>query len=208
MAFENRIAAGKALAAELKKREYVDVLVLGIPRGGVVVGKVVKDELGGELGIIVTKKIGFPGNPEYGIGAVAEDGTIVLSEAGKKNKSVTEEYLQKESEKQRAEIKRRQGSYGYHLPEDLSSQTVIVVDDGIATGMTVIAALRFLRNKNPKRLILAVPVAPADIIEKLKDEADEVICLTVPRFFYAVGQFYRDFSQVEDDEVVDNLKGN
>ena len=207
MRFENRTTAGKALADSLKNFELDNLLILGIPRGGVVVGKSLCDELGGDLGIVVTRKIGFPGNPEYGIGAVAEDGTTVLSEASERSKQITEEYLEIEKEKQIKEIERRLRSYHYSLPNDLKDRTIVVVDDGIATGMTVLVALKFLRKKNPKRLILAVPVAPADTLKKLQGEADDIICLFTPRLFYAVGQFYKDFSQVEDDEVISHLHG-
>ena len=208
MAYENRSQAGKALAKEVKKYADEDLLILGIPRGGVIVGRALRDEIGGELGIIITKKIGFPGNPEYGIGAVAEDGTIVLSDAGKKSRQATDSYLAEESGRQKSEIARRMNNYRYVLPEDLSSKTVVVTDDGIATGMTVLAALKYLRKKRPKKLVLAVPVAPADTIQKLKSEADEVICLLSPLLFYAVGQFYLDFEQVSDEEVIRALHGD
>ena len=190
------------MAKRLGKYESTDILILGIPRGGTIVGRALRDELGGELGTVITKKIGFPGNPEYGIGAVADDGTVVLSDAGKKSNQVTEEYLAGETERQRAEIARRMQSYDYVLPARLDGRTVIVVDDGIATGMTVMAALRYLKKKNPEKLVLAVPVAPSDTIAKLQREADEIICLSSPILFFAVGQFYKNFEQVTDEEVI------
>jgi putative phosphoribosyl transferase len=202
MRFADRVQAGKALANRLREYASNEILILGIPRGGTIVGRALKDELGGELGIVITKKIGFPGNPEYGIGAVADDGTVVLTEAGKKSSQVTEEYLTAETERQKEEISRRMQSYDYELPESLQGKTVIVVDDGIATGMTVMAALRSLKKKNPKKLILAVPVAPSDTIAKLQSEADEIVTLSLPKLFFAVGQFYNNFDQVTDEEVI------
>ncbi len=208
MLFADRVEAGIALAKHLRDYQYENKLILGIPRGGTIVAKALRDEIGGDLGIIITKKIGFPGNPEYGIGAVAEDGTLVLSDTGKRSKQVTEEYLEQETERQMAEIERRMKSYRYAIPDSLKNTIVIVVDDGIATGMTMLAALRFLRKKEPLKMILAVPVAPADTLELFKGEADEVVSLSSPLMFFAVGQFYKNFAQVTDEEVIAALHEN
>ncbi len=201
MKFSDRFEAGRKLADELKQYEGKDLLILGIPRGGVSVAKEVKKRLGGRLSVIIARKIGFPGNPEYGIGAVAQDGTVVLSEAGRKKGKITDEYLARETEKQKEEIERRMKMYKVDFPEKLEDKVVIVVDDGIATGVTVQAVLRFLKKRNPKKLILAVPVSPVDTMERLKNEVDELVCLHSPRLFFAVGNFYEDFTQVSDQDV-------
>ncbi len=202
MIFANRKDAGMQLAEKLLEYMGEETMVLGIPRGGVIVAHELQQRLECRLGIIVTRKLGFPGNPEYGIGAVAHDGTFVISDAAARNPQVTAEYLEQEKKRQMAEIERRMRAYGASPSDDLSDTNVIVVDDGIATGMTVLVALRFLRKANPKTLVLAVPVAPRDTINKLKTEADHVICLHSPTMFFAVGQFYRDFDQISDEQVI------
>lgn len=175
-------------------------MVLAVPRGGVVVGREVAERLGVLLDVIVPRKLRAPYNPELAIGAVAEGGEAVLDEMAH---GVGAAYLEQETKAQRAEIARRIKAYrgGRPLPS-LAGRTVIVLDDGIATGATLIAALRAVRAMAPAHLVAAVPVAPPESVARMAGEADEVVCLIAPEMFHAVGQFYEDFTQVEDAEVV------
>ncbi|MBM3470460.1 MAG: phosphoribosyltransferase [Armatimonadetes bacterium] len=200
MVFTNRRDAGRHLAAALDHLRDQDPVVLAVPRGGVVVGREVADRLGALLDVIVPRKLRAPYNPELAIGAVAEGGAAVLDEMAH---GVSAAYLEQETEAQRAEIARRVKAYrgGRSLPS-LAGRTVIVLDDGIATGATLIAALRAVRAMAPGHLVAAVPVAPPESVARMAREADEVVCLSAPDFFQAVGQFYEDFTQVEDAEVV------
>ncbi len=178
-----------------------DPVVLAIPRGGVVVGREVATVLGALLAVVVPRKLRSPYNPELAIGAVAEDGAVFLDE--ELSRGVAREYVEQEIAVQRAEIARRIQVYrrGAPLPP-LDGRTAIVVDDGIATGATMIAALRAVRARGPVWLVAAVPVAPPESLAALAKDADEVVCLSTPALFHAVGQFYEDFTQVDDDEVV------
>jgi predicted phosphoribosyltransferase len=200
MVFTNRRDAGRHLAAALDHLRGQDPVVLAVPRGGVVVGREVAARLGVLLDVIVPRKLRAPYNPELAIGAVAEGGAAVLDEMAH---GVSAAYLEQETEAQLAEIARRVRAYrgGRPLPS-LAGRTVIVLDDGIATGATLIAALRAVRAMAPAHLVAAVPVAPPESVARMAREADEVVCLSAPEFFQAVGQFYEDFTQVEDDEVV------
>ena len=208
MYFEDRRQAGKLLAKELAElRGHKDVLVLGIPRGGVVVAYEVAKELQSPLDVYIARKIGAPYNPELAIGAVASDGALVLDHKLIAQFGVTEDYLQQETERQREEIKRRLAAYRGNQPEpQLENKTVILVDDGVATGATVLASLRALRQRKPAQLVLAVPVGPADTIQQLSQEADRVVCLYIPDVFWAVGAFYAVFDQTSDQEVIRLLR--
>ncbi len=206
MLFNDRRDAGRRLAKSLAARDAPNPVVLGIPRGGVVVAFEVSRALGTPLDVVIPRKIGAPGNPELAIGAVAQDGTLVVDQALVKALGVSEGYLDEEAARQKAEIGRRLSLYRQGAPAiRLQGATVIVVDDGIATGATVLAALRGLRSDGPASLVLAVPVAPPDTLDRLAAEADDVVCLAAPEPFYAVGQFYRHFDQTSDEEVVDLL---
>lgn len=207
MKFKNRDEAGALISEKLIHYKGLDPLTLGIPRGGVIIAKKIQENIGGSLGILVTKKITYPGNPEYAIGAVAENGLVVMSDSGYNANHISKEYLDSEIEEKSTEIKRRLHEYQYTLPSDLRQKIIILADDGIATGMTALAAIQYLRSKEAKKIVFAVPVAPADTIKKIEKEVDEVICLIAPRLFYAVGQFYNDFSSVSDEEVLDALHG-
>ena len=203
---ENRVEAGKLLARALKTVSK-DAIVLAVPRGGVVVGFEVARALDLQLDVIVTKKIGAPDNPELAIGAVAEDGTFFVDEDLVNRLYVSKGYISEEVERQRLEIQRRLVRYRGNVPyPSLKNREVIVVDDGVATGSTLKAALRLVRSKGAKTLTVAVPVGPSDTIRKLKTLADQVICLLTPEPFYAIGQFYVDFSQTSDEEVTELLK--
>ncbi|MGQ9492411.1 MAG: phosphoribosyltransferase [Anaerolineae bacterium] len=208
MHFRDRHEAGQLLAKELASlRGQKDLIVLGIPRGGVVVASEVAKKLGAPLDVYITRKIGAPYNPELAIGAVASDGTLVLDHDLIERIGVPEDYVQKETERQRQEIKRRLTVYRGSRPEpQLEGKTVILVDDGVATGATILASLRAIRQRKPARLILAVPVGPADTIHSLSREADRVICLYTPEILWAVGAFYVVFDQTSDEEVIHLLQ--
>jgi putative phosphoribosyl transferase len=202
--FPNREEAGRMLAERLARYKGADVVVLGIPRGGLPVARAVADALGAPLDIIVVRKLGAPEEPELAIGAVVDGDhpRAVFNPGVIEQLSVSDDYIRAEIERQLAEIKRRESAYrGGRTRIPLAGKTVIVIDDGIATGSSVRAALRGVRRAKPTRIILAVPVAPPDTIEALRADADEIVCLETPSEFYAVGQFYSDFQQVSDSEV-------
>ena len=179
-----------------------DVIVLGIPRGGVVVAYEVAQALGVPLDVYITRKIGAPHNPELAIGAVASDGGIVLDHDLIRQLGVPENYVEKETERQRQEIERRAREYrGDRPPLELAGKTVVVIDDGVATGATTMATLRALKKQKPQELILAIPVGPPETVKELSKEADRVVCLSTPRLFWAVGAFYTVFDQTPDEEV-------
>ena len=182
------------------------MVVLGIPRGGVEVAAVVAEALDAPLDVVIPRKVGAPGNPELGLGAVAE-GVEVLDEHLIRVLRVGEEYLRQEIATQEEEIARRSLTYrGDRPPVDLEGRVAVVVDDGVATGGTAAAALRWARRRGATSVILAVPVAPLEAVRRLSEEADEVRALATPEPFYAVGQWYADFPQVSDGEVIDLLE--
>ncbi len=197
--YTNREAAGQMLARRLMSYAHTNAVVLGIPRGGVPVAKEVADALDAPLDVIVVRKLGAPGQPELGIGAVVDGDhpRAIFSQDIIEHLGVSDEYIGAEIARQLKEVNRRETAY--RVP--LRGKTVIVIDDGIATGSSVRAALRGVRRQKPKRLILAIPVAPAESIEALQSDADEIVCLETPEDFFAVGQFYRDFRQVSDDQM-------
>ena len=200
--FADRVDAGKRLAAALKSFKSKDAIVLAIPRGGVVVGFEISKALGVPLNIIVPRKIGAPDNPELAIGAVTEDGTTILNERLVSDLGVSENFIKEESERQRAEIERRLESYRGDVPyPNLKNRVVLIVDDGIATGYTMKAALASVRKKGAKSVVIAIPVGPPSTIQELEKVTDHVICLYTPEEFYAIGEFYEDFSQTTDEEV-------
>ena len=202
--YATREAAGEILARRLMPYAKQQVVVLGVPRGGLPVAKAVADALSAPLDVVVVRKLGAPGQPELGIGAVVDGdqpraifNQDIIGQLG-----VSDEYLDAEIARQLKEVNRRETAYrGGRAKIPLSGKTVIVVDDGIATGSSIRAALRGVRRQRPERLVLAVPVAPVETIETLRGEADEIVCLETPEDFFAVGQFYRDFHQVTDEEV-------
>lgn len=208
MRFRDRYEAGQLLVQELESlRGCKDALVLGIPRGGVVVAYEVAKELGLPLDVYITRKIGAPHNPELAIGAVASDGTLVLDNDLIRRTVVSDDYVHAETERQREEIKRRLAAYRGSRPEpQFRGKTILLVDDGVATGATVLASLRALNQHELAELVLAVPVGPPDTIRSLSQEADRVVCLQTPRIFWAVGGFYSDFGQTSDAEVKELLQ--
>lgn len=203
--FENRRDAGRKLGRALKDKDFDNPLILALPRGGVPVAHEVANALGAQLDLLFVKKIGAPGWPEYGIGAVVDGARpqIVLTEEIVRQIRPSPEYIEAETHRQLREIARRRSAYlGDRQPIDIEDRTVIIVDDGIATGGTIKAALKGVRKNKPRKIILAVPVAPPSTLEELRDECDEIVCLSTPTPFGAVGSFYRDFDQTSDSEVI------
>lgn len=200
--FKDRIDAANQLAEQLKKYKNKDGIVLAIPRGGVPVGYVVAQKLNMPLEIFLSKKIGHPSNPEYAIGSVSLSGVI---ENGSLDE-VTEEYIQRESERILKNLKEKHALYvGTKKSASLTNKTVIIVDDGIATGSTIKAAIQSVKKSSPKEIIVAVPVAPQETAVKFSRLVDEFVCVLRPSIFHAIGEFYKDFSQVSDDDVMGYL---
>lgn len=201
--FRDRKEAGKLLAdalSFLKGRK--DVIVLAIPRGGVPVAKEVSESIGAPLDLVITRKIGAPGNPELAIGAVTQEGESIIDPELVSTLLVSRDYLKEEARRQSDEIRRRLKRYrGDREYPKLEGKTVVIVDDGIATGSTVRAAIQSVRSRRAATIILAVPVGPPDTITELSKIADRIVCLSTPEPFYAIGEFYNEFEQVEDDEV-------
>jgi len=206
MLFQNREEAAHLLAEQLKKYQGQNPLVLAIPRGAVPMAKIIADALGGELDVVLVHKLGAPGNPEFAIGSVSESGDVFLSDAARAM-GISHDRIEREVQAQLETLRHRRAMYTpIHPPIDPSNRIVIVVDNGIAPCATMIAALRAVRAKKPAKLIGAVAVAPPDTVERIAKETDEVVCLATPLNFFAVGQFFLEFSQVSDEEVVTILK--
>lgn len=206
MPFRDRLEAAELLARKLSHLRADKPLVLAIPRGAVPMGRVIADALDGELDVVLVRKLGAPGNPELAVGSVDESGHMYVAEHARAM-GVSERYLEREKQAQIEIMRKRRSEYTpVRAPIDPAGRVVIVVDDGIATGSTMIAALRAVRARKPKRLIAAVGVAPPETLARLRQEADEVVCLEVPEYFYAVGQFFAEFPQVSDQEVIECLR--
>jgi len=200
--FDDRLDAGHQLAEALKEHAGPEAVILGIPRGGVVVAEVVARVLGAPLDVVVPRKIGAPGNPELGLGAVAP-GVRVLDPWLIERLGVSQAYLEREIAAQEQEIERRLHAYREGRPPvDVAGKTAVVVDDGVATGGTAVAALRWAKAQGAEKVVLAVPVAPPQTMDRLRSEADEVVALATPEPFFAVGEWYRVFDQTSDGEVV------
>ncbi len=205
--FEDRADAAHQLAERLAHLRGRDPLVLAIPRGAVPMGRIIADALEGELDVVLVRKLGAPGNPELAVGAVGEDGEVRVNPDARRL-GIDEAYLEREAERQLETLRERRQRYsGVHAPIDPRGRIVVVVDDGAATGSTVLAALRVLRAKGPERLIAALGAAPPSTVRELETIADEVVCIEQPEPFFAVGQFFADFGQVDDEEVVELLRG-
>jgi putative phosphoribosyl transferase len=205
--FRDRRDAGARLAARLAPYADESPVVVGLPRGGVVVAAAVAEALDAPLDVIVVRKLGVPTHPELGMGAVGEGGVIVRTEQVIQAARVTPEQFDAVVARERAEVARRAKKFrGDRPPVPLADRTVIVVDDGIATGGTARAALEVVRAQGARRVVLAVPVAPPETLRELESVADDVVCLDTPRWFQAVGLHYVDFDQTTDDEVVRLLR--
>jgi putative phosphoribosyl transferase len=201
--FADRRDAGRQLAVQLLPLAKENPVVVGLPRGGVPVADEVAKTLGASLEILAVRKLGAPHNPEYGIGAIVEDGTRIFDPEALAVLEIDGAMLESIVAGEAEELRRRVVAYrGNRPPPRLTGRTAIVVDDGVATGVTDTAALRAIRRQRPARLVLAVPVCAPDSALRLADEADEVVCLITPTRLCGVGQWYQDFSQVTDEEVV------
>ncbi len=201
--FSNRTEAGRLLAEKLVKYAgRTDVIVLGLPRGGVPVAYEVAKRLGVPLDVFIVRKLGVPGFEELAVGAIASGGVRVLNEDVMRALPNADETIESITARETAELERREQSYrdGRPAPE-LRDRVVILVDDGLATGATMRAAVKALRQRGAAKIVVAVPVGPPDTCREFEDQADEAICASVPEFFQAVGQYYEDFSQTSDDEV-------
>lgn len=206
--FRDRLEAGRELAHHLIGLRSRKPVVLALPRGGVPVAYEIARALRAPLDILLVRKIGAPQQPEFALGAVVDSTPpqIVLNREAVEELSIPPDYLEEETRREVGELERRRAAYlGGRRPVDVRGRVVILVDDGIATGSTVLAALRGLAGAAPAALILAVPVAPRDVIEQLRSEADQIVCPLMPDPFYAVGAYYDDFSQTTDREVIDLL---
>ena len=205
MMFKDREDAAKKLAKKLLHLKDAKPIILAIPRGGVVTGNVIAEELGAKLDILVSRKIGAPDNRELAIGAVMHDGTFFPNVGIIEALNVPKEYIKCEIESELREIERRQVKFRGNVIYDLKDMPVILVDDGIATGATMFAAIDWVKKQHPKRLVVAIPVGPRDTIERMSKVA-EVVVILVPESFNAVGEFYNNFTQVEDEQVLRILR--
>jgi len=204
--FRDREESGARLASELVERITDPATVLAIPRGGIVVAAPVARALDAPLDVVIPRKLGAPGNPELAIGAVAP-GVTVLHERAVRRLRVSPEYVEREAARQQDEIVRREAAYrGGRAPAPIEGRTVAVVDDGVATGATAVAALRWARAAGSARVIFAAPVGPPAARARLQAECDEVVLLLEPETFFAVGEWYRHFDQVTDEQVIEILR--
>ena len=200
--FRNRVEAGRKLAMALADYKGKEVVVLGIPRGGVVVASEVARALGAPLDLVVTRKIEAPGEPEYALGAVTQEGDVIMDRQAAESLGASQAYLEDQIRKKREEVKERMERLRGNAPyPELEGKVVIIVDDGIATGSSVGAAVISVKKRKPREIVVAVPVAPADSVKTLSEEGAKVVCLETPRLFFAIGEFYGNFDQVEDLEV-------
>ncbi len=207
MVFLDRRDAGRRLSKKLQKYKEQRVLVLGLPRGGVVVADEIAKALGADLDVLVARKIGAPQNPELAIGAVTVDGAVLLEETILSFMNVPDHYISAQAQRQKKEIERQLQEYrGKAEPQSFAGRTLIIVDDGVATGMTMKAALKSVAADTPAKLVLALPVAPQDTTKQLTRLVDELVILHTPEPFYSVGQWYAQFEQVSDEQVLEILR--
>ena len=207
--FDDRVEAGRMLGTRLAALRLASPVVLALPRGGVPVALEVARALDAPLDLLLVRKIGVPWQPELAVAAVMDgaEPVVVVERHIQAETGVKQEYIEQRAKEELAEIERRRRTYlADRAPVPVAGRTAIVVDDGIATGTTMRAALKGLRRRNPARLVLAVPVAPPDTINELRQEVDDVVCLAQPSFFGAIGYFYRDFHQLSDDEVITQMR--
>jgi predicted phosphoribosyltransferase len=208
MIFKDRVDAGEKLAVKLQKfKNQPNTIILGLPRGGVVMAGVVAKKLHLPLDIVVPRKISAPENHEFAIGAITLDGQMMMDEKIISSYDIGQEYIDQEIVKEKKEAVRRLNIYRGDRPTlDLKNKIAIIIDDGIATGATMRVAIKFVKANHARKIIVAVPVCASDTLEIIKKEVDEIICLYTPYFFGAVGEFYKEFEQTEDEEVVKIMK--
>lgn len=205
--FANRAEAGRLLASQFADLRGQDVVVLGIPRGGVVVAEKLAEQLDADLDVVLTHKLGAPGNPELAIGSASEDGKLFLDKSLVSIVGASDHYIDQEKSRVLAQIRRRRETYRRIRPKvSLAERILVVTDDGVATGSTMQAALRSLRGQQPAKIICALPVGPQDTVTRLARYADILVCLRCPHVFQAVGRFYSEFDQTEDQQVLDILR--
>lgn len=204
--FRDRVEAGRALAAAVGSQQRKDVLVLALPRGGVPVAAEVAAALGAELDLMIVRKLGVPGHSELAMGAIASGGVRVLNSHVIASLRIQDTAIEAVARREQTELERREGAYRGERPRPvIEGRCVILVDDGVATGATMRAAIAALRRQSPARIVVAVPVAPPATVDRLRSEADEVVCLETPESFWAIGQFYVEFPQLSDDTVREQL---
>lgn len=206
MMFADRQDAGRQLAQALSAYKGQNPLILAIPRGAVPMGKTIAGLLEGELDVVLVRKLTSPYSSEFALGAIDESGWAYIADYAA-SAGGTPEYLEREKQRQMATLRERRSQYTpLRPPIDPAGRIAIIIDDGLATGSTMMAALHATRAKKPAKLICAVPVSPPDTLENIRPYCDEVVCLSTPEYFQAVGQFYQNFNQVSDEEVIDILK--
>lgn len=205
--FHDRVAAGRALAAALDAyRNRKDVLVLALPRGGVPVGAEVAAALGADIDLMIVRKLGVPGHGELAMGAIASGGIRVLNQHIISSLGIRDSAIEQVARNEARELERREHAYRGARPRPaIKGKCVILVDDGVATGATMRAAIEALRHQKPEKIVVAVPVAPPDTVSRLRGEADEVVCLASPETFWAIGQWYIEFPQLPDEAVREGL---
>lgn len=207
--FRDREDAGKKLSGRLENYRDESPIVFALPRGGVPVAAEVSTALGAPLEVLVARKLGAPGQPEFGIGAVAPGGVRVVNELAVDRLGIPDDYLDEVTERETKEVERRLRYFRGELPEpEVEGRTAILVDDGLATGVTARAAVKYLRSREPGRLVLAVPVCAVQTEEMIRPEVDEMVCLETPPDLGAIGFWYRDFEQVPDEEVIEVLRAS
>ena len=205
MPFKDREQAGRQLAEKLQKYKGKDTIILAIPRGGLVIGFVLAKALGAPLDIIVTKKIGYPGDPEYAIGAVGPNKAVIVNEDAAKD--VPKDYIDEQVKEISAAINEKYRKYkGKVEIPNLKDKIVILADDGVATGSTIKVSIELIKQQQPKKIVVAIPVGPPETIHEIAQQVDEIICLEQPAAFFAIGAFYDVFPQVEDEEAITYLK--
>lgn len=207
--YADRRQAAQQLSESLAGYRMRHPLILGIPRGGVVIADAIAGRLDADLDVVLTRKLGAPGNPELAIGAVSENGAVYIQGSIATKVGAGEGYIARERDRQLAEIKARRERYRSVLAKvPLEGRTAVIVDDGVATGATMQAAIWAARDAGPSEIVVAVPVGARDAIERLEREADAVVCPYLPESFYAIGQFFADFAQVDDQEVMAILQAH
>jgi len=204
--FRDRVVAGRALAAVLEGYRGADVVVLALPRGGVPVAVEVATALGAQLDLMIVRKLGVPGHSELAMGAIASGGIRVLNSHVISSLGIKETAIEEVARREQKELERREQAYRGTRPRPvIQGRCVILVDDGVATGATMRAAIAALRRRSPAKIVVAVPVAPPDTVNRLRSEADDVVCLACPEAFWAIGQFYVEFPQLSDEAVREQL---